>query len=189
MLKTNLLMRDKLSLITLLLIILLVSCKKEDSKTTKPPGITIEEISDADVTYTSLTVNGSVSGDENGIKSRGICYSTSTKPTIQDNKVEASANTFKIDIQDLAVNTKYYLRAYVTSSSGTVYSEKEIVKTTLSLIGTMWNFSFTYNDPKYPNNPPTIWNGDVTFYADGTTRYDEQDAPGLYLMFGKYTIS
>lgn len=38
-------------------------------------------------------------------------------------------------------------------------------------------------------NSSTSWHADVTFYSNGTTKYDEPSYPGLYLSYGKWSLS
>lgn len=49
------------------------------------------------------------------------------------------------------------------------------------LINTTWDFIVNYSETGF-------WHADVTFYADGTTRYDEPAVPGLYLNFGTWSL-
>jgi hypothetical protein len=35
----------------------------------------------------------------------------------------------------------------------------------------------------------TSWHADITFNADGTTKYDEPSNPGVYLSYGTYTLT
>jgi len=49
------------------------------------------------------------------------------------------------------------------------------------LINTTWDFLVIFSETSY-------WHADVTFYADGTTRYDEPASPGLYLSFGTWSM-
>ena len=51
----------------------------------------------------------------------------------------------------------------------------------LNLINTTWDFLIIFSEN-------TFWHADVTFYADGTTRYDEPDYPGTYLFFGTWSM-
>jgi uncharacterized protein (TIGR02145 family) len=53
----------------------------------------------------------------------GVCWSTSQSPTISDNKSNniAGTDSFTCFITGLIANTKYYIRAYATNSSGTEY--------------------------------------------------------------------
>jgi hypothetical protein len=49
------------------------------------------------------------------------------------------------------------------------------------LVNTTWDFIISYSETSF-------WHADVTFYADGTTRYDEPATPGLYLTFGTWSM-
>jgi hypothetical protein len=49
------------------------------------------------------------------------------------------------------------------------------------LINTTWDFIVQYSETGF-------WHADVTFYADGTTRYDEPAVPGLYLSYGTWSM-
>ncbi len=49
------------------------------------------------------------------------------------------------------------------------------------LTNTTWDFLVIFEDI-------SSWHADVTFYADGTTRYDEPATPGLYLSFGTWSM-
>lgn len=66
----------------------------------------------------------------------GICWSTSTNPTIAGNKtIDASgAGAFVTGLDNLALNTTYYIRAYATNSIGTSYGN-ELSFTTAYKIG------------------------------------------------------
>ena len=58
---------------------------------------------------------------------RGICYATTDNPTIEGNKVTAAGNgtgDFTAELTNLTAKTKYYVRAYVTNSVGTVYGNE-----------------------------------------------------------------
>ena len=68
---------------------------------------------------------------------RGICWSTSPNPTIDDNctKDGNGAGTYSSAMTKLERNTIYYVRAYATNKVGTVYG-KEIAFTTVNGIGT-----------------------------------------------------
>ncbi len=47
-----------------------------------------------------------------------------------------------------------------------------------SLAGTTWDFTIHNND--------IFWHADVTFYANGTTMYDEPEFPGKYTNYGTW---
>ena len=67
---------------------------------------------------------------------RGICYSTTSNPTINNNKTPISGSgsgSFNKEITGLAANAKYYVRAYAINNEGTVYGN-EVNFTTLGNI-------------------------------------------------------
>jgi hypothetical protein len=63
------------------------------------------------------------------VTSQGVCWSTSPKPTVSDNKTEEwnkISDTFRYQctINGLTTNTTYYLRAFATNSAGTGYGNE-----------------------------------------------------------------
>jgi len=68
------------------------------------------------------------------IISRGVCWSTSSTPTILDKKTVDGSGTgsFTSTITGLSQNTIYYVRAYATNSVGTYYGN-ELNFTTLQM--------------------------------------------------------
>jgi len=60
---------------------------------------------------------------------RGVCWSTSADPTIDDNKISSGTGTgsFPVTIADLVKNTVYYIRAYAINSSGIKYSKTQTI--------------------------------------------------------------
>ena len=70
-------------------------------------------------------------GDDE-ITVRGVCWSTLPNPTINDNKTTDGSGTgsYTSNLSNLASQTTYYVRAYVTNEVGTVYGE-EVSFTTL----------------------------------------------------------
>ena len=65
------------------------------------------------------------------ITARGVCWSTSANPTVNNNKTNdgSGIGTFTSTITGLAANTTYYLRAYSTNSAGTSYGNEIMFKT------------------------------------------------------------
>ena len=81
----------------------------------------------SNIGYTSATFNGTVAaiGDP-VITERGFCYTTRSypAPTISDKAVKVSgiaAGAFKMDIQNLEEDTRYYVRAYVIQNGEPIY--------------------------------------------------------------------
>ena len=65
------------------------------------------------------------------VSERGICWNTSSNPTILDNKIVSGSTSadFSVDITGLVPNTTYYLRAYAINSAGTGYGDVQTLKT------------------------------------------------------------
>jgi hypothetical protein len=85
----------------------------------------------------SAILSGFVLNDGGAIVTqRGICYSTSTNPTINNNVIMSGNGTgqFSITASGLLPYTKYYVRSFATNSSGTGYGN-EITFTTPMVIG------------------------------------------------------
>lgn len=97
--------------------------------------VALPTISTALVTSISsltATSGGNIISDGGApITSRGICWSTSANPTIQNSKTADGTGTgsFTSNITGLTENTFYYLRAYAVNSAGIVYGN-EITFTT-----------------------------------------------------------
>ncbi len=65
------------------------------------------------------------------ISAKGICWSTSTNPTIADSFTNEGTGTadYTSTLTNLLPNTKYYVRAYVTDASGTYYGAETTFST------------------------------------------------------------
>jgi hypothetical protein len=84
------------------------------------------------ITSTSAIAGGEVLSDGGGtIISRGVCWSTSTGPTVINNKTVESGELgeFLSDLSGLVPSTMYYIRAYATNSAGTSYGNEIIFST------------------------------------------------------------
>ena len=86
-----------------------------------------------DITVSSAVCGGEVTFDGNLSTTRGICWSTTGNPTIEDNKTTDGygVGSFTSQIPNLVSNTQYYVRAYATNEVGTAYGE-EVSFTTLA---------------------------------------------------------
>jgi len=79
------------------------------------------------ITSNSATLGGNVTSDGNtAVTERGVCYSTSQNPTINNTKVimGSGAGTFTITCTGLLVDATYYVRAYAINSQGTAYGNQ-----------------------------------------------------------------
>ncbi len=85
-----------------------------------------------EITQISAFSGGEITDDKGGfVISRGVCYGTSTNPTIADNKTTngTGMGSFVSNLTNLTGNTTYYVRAYATNSAGTRYGNELIFKT------------------------------------------------------------
>lgn len=84
------------------------------------------------ITLNSATSGGIINDDGDGtITSKGICWSTSQNPTIDDNNIEANTDNydFNSNITGLQENTIYYVRAYAINENGIKYGNEETFTT------------------------------------------------------------
>jgi uncharacterized protein (TIGR02145 family) len=77
---------------------------------------------------TSATFGGSVTSDGNSpVTARGVCWSTSPSPTIDDS-LTTNGNglgSFSSNVTGLTGGCTYYMRAYATNDIGTAYGHEE----------------------------------------------------------------
>ena len=98
------------------------------------PIVTTAEATE--VTTTTAVCGGNVTSDGNGtITARGVCWSISKMPTIEDNKTTngSGIGSFTSNLSNLSSQTTYYVRAYATNEAGTVYGEEKSF-TTLEIV-------------------------------------------------------
>ena len=87
--------------------------------------VTTTEVSS--VTSTTAVAGGNVTDAGGGtLIARGVCWGTTTNPTIAGNKTTngTSTGTFTSNLIELTDGTVYYYRAYATNSSGTTYGQE-----------------------------------------------------------------
>ena len=98
------------------------------------PEVTTANVTD--ITQTSAKGGGNVtSGGGTTVTERGICWSTSHNPTINDHKIPSGQGTgsFTANITGLSAHTTYYVRAYATNSKGTAYGTEVSFNTSANL--------------------------------------------------------
>ncbi|MDD4971752.1 MAG: FISUMP domain-containing protein [Paludibacter sp.] len=81
----------------------------------------------ASITYTTAIGGGEITSDGGApITACGVCWSTSSNPTILNSKSNTvpGLNTFKSSITGLNINATYYVRAFATNISGTAYGDQ-----------------------------------------------------------------
>ena len=94
----------------------------------------IKTLTVTNVSSTSATVSGTVvTNGGSTITARGFCWSTATNPTIENSISSVSGTTGALSgtISGLSMGTTYYVRAYITNSTGTSYGNELSFTTTV----------------------------------------------------------
>lgn len=131
------------------------SCQKEIKSSL--PAVTTDSVTN--VLSGSATVYSKVTGDGSStITARGVCWKTSSNPTISDSKTSDGTGTgsFISHITGLNPNTTYYIKSYTTNSKGTTYGVELTFTTEIQnvVIGTQkWTLQNL--------DLPTYRNGDI----------------------------
>ena len=119
-----------------------VACTKEMSE--KILDLTVSTPQATDVTSNSAKVVGFIIAAGDGLTERGVCYSTTGSPNINDTKVKVNLSddsetaTFEIELTGLDYATTYYVRAYAMKSHGiTAEYGNQISFTTLPVLPTV----------------------------------------------------
>ncbi len=107
------------------------------SYTVTCPGIpgTVTTQAVSDISVTTATGNGNITSiGTTSITAHGVCWNTSGNPAISDYSTdEGSASTigaFTSDITALESGQTYYLKAYITDDTGTIYGDQVSFTTT-----------------------------------------------------------
>jgi hypothetical protein len=99
------------------------------------PTVTTNSVSN--IKSKSAVCGGNIISHGGGaVTQRGVCWSTSSNPTIFNDKTSDGTGTgsFSSNLTGLVQNTQYYVRAYATNSSGTSYGEERVFKTLLIIL-------------------------------------------------------
>lgn len=105
-----------------------VRCVEDGEVMTLPAVITA--IVD-NITRTTAEAGGNVTNNGGSTVSRGICWSTSPDPDLDDGVISngEGTGTYTIPISGLVCETTYYVRAYATNATGTTFGEQEEFQT------------------------------------------------------------
>jgi uncharacterized protein (TIGR02145 family) len=117
------------------------------------------------ITATTATGGGDVSFDGNlEIIAKGICWSTTTNPTISNDKTVDGTGTgaFNSSITGLTINNTYYVRAYATNSFGTAYGLQVSFSTNTPTLNTTAVTSLTSTSAVSGGNISSIGGSAVT---------------------------
>jgi uncharacterized protein (TIGR02145 family) len=114
-----------------------ITCKKDDNSASKTNKLAVTTLSISSITQTTATSGGVISSD-NGttITEKGVCWSTSQNPTINNSKTSNGGGTanFSSSITGLTPNTTYYVRAFATIGNSTTYGIQISFKTTNGIV-------------------------------------------------------
>jgi uncharacterized protein (TIGR02145 family) len=103
----------------------------------KPKLPTLTTVTMSSITSATAIGGGNISSDGGAIiTEKGICWSTSSNPTISNSRTKdgTGSNNFISNLIGLTDNTLYHVRAYATNGEGTAYGTNEISFTTSSII-------------------------------------------------------
>ena len=121
---------NNILLIILLFVIISIfnACKPEpepEPQTTGSVSVTTSSVSN--ITETSAKCGGTVTASGYSVGNCGLCYSETPNPTINSYITSdmIGTGTFTSTMSGLEPGTKYYVRAYATTSSGTLYGEQK----------------------------------------------------------------
>ncbi|MBP5723460.1 MAG: hypothetical protein J6X18_07820, partial [Bacteroidales bacterium] len=142
--------------------------------TTEITAPTVATTTATNVSYTSVTLGGNVT-NENGatVTERGVCYSTSTNPTISNSKkaVGSGTGSFSIKITELNKNVTYYARAYAINSKGTSYGS--VVSFTTTLVGAIQGeFSVSATKKVYFSQGNLQYQASTSIWRFAENQYD-----------------
>ena len=78
------------------------------------------------ITGTFAQCGGTVTGGGQGVTARGLCWGTSSNPTVSGNHTYEGRGegSFSSMVDNLTEGTTYYVRAYATTAEGTVYGNE-----------------------------------------------------------------
>ena len=118
----------------------------------KPTGVvmpTVTTTAISSITDVTASSGGNVTADGGAtVTARGVCWNTSTSPTIANSKTTDGTGTgvFTSSLTSLTCGTTYYVRAYATNTAGTAYGNEVSFTTT----GTPLYANLGVNDAQRP---------------------------------------
>jgi hypothetical protein len=97
------------------------------SFTTRDGVASITTTAASAITAITATSGGNITDDGGApVTARGVCWRTTTSPTIADSKTSngSGTGTFTGNLTSLTPNTQYFIRAYATNNAGTSYGNE-----------------------------------------------------------------
>lgn len=179
----------KAKLLILFMSIFIASCSKSDDldSNAELPVLTTLEVTN--ITGTSASTGGKVTNDGGtAIIERGVVWSKSQNPTVDDNKTTngSGMGEFTSVLTGLTADSKYYVRAYATSSSGTSYGNQLGFDTTNGgEPGTSrkYTIDIVRNPTGESRSQPNSGGNIRCMYADGAFFDMDPDAIGYIVRF------
>ena len=106
---------------------------EEQVFTTQSGLVEVTTATPSNITTTTATCGGTVTTHGATVTARGVCWGTNYYPTISGNHTTngSGGGSFTSSITGLSAETTYYVRAYATTSNGTLYGNT-VSLTTLS---------------------------------------------------------
>lgn len=95
-------------------------------------GIKIATLPVKNITETTAISGGNITDDGGSpLIEKGICWSTTVKPTVKNFKTTDSPETgvYNSEMTELSEGTTYYVRSYATNNKGTTYGQQIEFKT------------------------------------------------------------
>lgn len=98
---------------------------------------TLSTTSATNISISGATTGGNIISSGGTIIRRGVCWSTSSNPTINDNKlvIGVGEGSFTANLTGLTGGTTYFVRAYATNGVGTGYGPQIILNTSTLALG------------------------------------------------------
>lgn len=136
--------------------------------TNGPPTVTTVGVTNVSAYHATCSGNVYLDGG-NSVHGRGVCYSLSPNPTINNSYVTSGSGTgpFTCEITNLTNNTKYYVRAYARNDYGVAYGEE--VSFTTEMFPTFQCGGYTYQVA--PGLDTSLSWGDANSYCNSLTLY------------------
>ena len=139
------------------------------------PTVTTDDVTN--ILEQSAWCGGNVTSDGGAtVTERGICWSTTTNPTINHNHVssdDSGLGSFTAKMTELSANTTYYVKAYAKNSAGVAYGNQKSFKTGRWLeyvheCTLIWGFANGTNGASdewavmFPSSITSQYNGSIT---------------------------
>jgi hypothetical protein len=127
------------------------------------------------ITQLTAIVSGNVTNDGCGTVNRGVCYSTSTNPTLANTVVNSGQGTgsFQATLSNLSPATTYYVKAFATNGAGTTYGNQVTFQTSIVTLPSLYldsaSFTRIYSDSINLFSFGQYFNGNLTSTGGSAT--------------------